>query len=57
LRAAQHLDPIQIEGLRQGLVGIEGERAHLNRRVIEIDAGGAGAAGGGNAADGDVVGA
>ncbi len=55
LRAAQHLDAIDVEGLRQRLVGIEGERTHLDRRVIHVDAGGAGAAGAGYAADRDVV--
>src|SRR5208337_4419653 len=54
---AQDLDPVQVEGLRQRLVGIEGEGAHLDRRVVEVDAGGAGAAGRGDGAYGDVVGA
>src|SRR5205823_3817144 len=57
LRAAQHFHPLDVEGLGQRLVRVEGQRAHLDRRVIEIDAGGAGAAGSGDAADGDVVGA
>ena len=37
--------------------GLNAERANLDRRVVDIDAGGAGAAARGDAADGDVVGA
>jgi hypothetical protein len=55
LRPAQHLDAVDVEGLRQRVVGIEGQRAHLDRRVVEIDAGGAGAAGRGDAADREML--
>ena len=55
LRSAQNLDPVDVEGLRQCLVGIEGERSHLNRRVIQVDAGGAGASGGRDTANRYVV--
>ncbi len=57
LRSAQHFHPLDVEGLGQRLVGVERERAHLDRRVVEIDAGRAGAAGPGDTTDGDVVGA
>jgi hypothetical protein len=57
LRSAQHFHAIDVEGFRQRFVGIEGERAHLDRRVVEVDTGGAGAARAGNATDRDVVGA
>ncbi len=51
LRTAQHLDAVEIERLGQRVVGIESDRPHLNGGVIDIDAGGARAAGGGNAAN------
>ena len=57
LRPAQNLDALEVEGLRQRVVGIEADVAHLDRGVVEVDAGGTGPRRGGNAADRDGVGA
>ena len=55
LRSAQHLDAVEIEHRRQRVVGVQAEVAHLDRRIVDIDAGGARAGGGLDAADRDVV--
>jgi len=57
LRPAQHLDALQVEGLWQGVIGVETDRAHLYRSVVDVDTGGAGAPRGGDAANRDRIGA
>ena len=56
LRTAQHFDAIEVEELDQRIVGIESERAHLDRRIVDVDSGGARAAARGDAANRDLVG-
>ena len=55
LGAAQHLDAIEIENRGQGVVGVKAERAHLDRRIVDVDAGGARARLRNDAADGHVM--
>src|SRR5450631_247940 len=38
LRSAQHLDAIQVKSLGQCVVGIEADGAHLNRRIVDVNA-------------------
>jgi hypothetical protein len=56
LLAAQHLDALQVEGLRQRVIRVEADGAHLDRRVVDVDARGARAARGGDTTDRDRVG-
>ncbi len=55
LRSAQHLDPLQVEHHGQGVVGVQAQRAGLDRGVVDIDAGGARSGLGVDAADRNVV--
>ena len=55
LRSAQNFHALQIEHRRKRVVGAEAQRADLDRRVVDIDAGGRVAGAGIDAADGDVV--
>ncbi len=55
LRTTQHLHAFEVEYRRQGIVGAEAERAKLDRRVVDVDAGGGVARGGIDPADGNVV--
>src|SRR3977135_1114798 len=38
LRSAQHLDALQVEGLRQRVIGVEADSAHLDWRGVDGDA-------------------
>src|SRR3546814_4620881 len=55
LRTAQHLDALEVEDRGQRIVGTEAERAHLDRRVVDIDPGRPCARARRNAADADLV--
>ncbi len=45
LGATQHFHPIKIEHGGQGVVGVQPKGSNLDGRVVDIDAGGAGAGG------------
>src|SRR5258708_3832799 len=56
-RAAMVFARLALRSTTPSVVGVETECAHLNGRLVDIDARRAGAAGRGNSTDGDRVGA